>query len=76
MKIVNLDSHGLIPGDLSWEPISSLGTFTAYPYVAQTEEEVLSRIGDAEIVIGNKTSITLENILSFLRGEPQNVVNG
>lgn len=58
MKIVNLDGHGLNPGDLSWEPIGSLGELTVYPHVAETEEEVISRIGDAEIVIGNKTTIT------------------
>ena len=58
MKIVNLDGHGLNPGDLSWEPIASLGEFTVHPYVAETEEEVIARIGDAQIVIGNKTPIT------------------
>ncbi len=58
MKIVNLDCHGLNPGDLSWEPISSLGELILHDYVAPTEEEVISRIGGAEIVIGNKTPIT------------------
>lgn len=58
MKIVNLDGHGLNPGDMSWEPIESLGELTVYPHVAPTEEEVIARIGDAEIVIGNKTPIT------------------
>lgn len=58
MKIVNLDCHGLNPGDLSWEPISSLGELILHDYVAPTEEEVIARIGDADIVIGNKTPIT------------------
>lgn len=58
MKIVNLDSHGLNPGDLSWGPIEALGELTLYPYAAETEEEVIRRIADAEIVIGNKTNIT------------------
>ena len=58
MKIVNLDSHGLNPGDLSWEPIASLGELTLYDYVAESEEEVIRRIGDADIIIGNKTVIT------------------
>ena len=58
MKIVNLDCHGLNPGDLSWEPISSLGELILHDYVAPTEDEVIARIGDADIVIGNKTPIT------------------
>ena len=58
MKIVNLDSHGLNPGDLSWEPIASLGELILHDYVAETEEEVIARIGDADVVIGNKTPIT------------------
>ena len=58
MKIVNLDCHGLNPGDLSWEPIASLGELVLHDYVAPTEEEVIARIADADIVIGNKTPIT------------------
>lgn len=58
MKIVNLDCHGLNPGDLSWEPISSLGELTLYDYVAGSEDEVIRRIGNADVVIGNKTVIT------------------
>ena len=58
MKIVNLDCHGLNPGDLSWEPISSLGELTLHDYVAPTEDEVIRRIGDADIVLGNKTTIS------------------
>ena len=58
MKIVNLDCHGLNPGDLSWEPLSSLGELVLHDYVAPTEQEVIARIGDADIVIGNKTPIT------------------
>ena len=30
MKIVVLDGYTENPGDLSWEPISSLGEFTVY----------------------------------------------
>ena len=58
MKIVNLDSHGLNPGDLSWEPIASLGELVLYDYVAESEEEIIARIGDADVVIGNKTVIS------------------
>lgn len=58
MKIVNLDGQGLNPGDLSWAPIAALGELTVYPFVAPTEEEVINRIGDAQVVVGNKTNIT------------------
>lgn len=58
MKIVNLDCHGLNPGDLSWEPIQALGELVLHPYVAESEEEIIARIGNADVVIGNKTTIT------------------
>ena len=56
MKIVVLDGYTENPGDLSWEPISSLGDFTVYERTA--EEDIVSRIGDAEIILTNKTPIS------------------
>ena len=56
MKIVVLDGYALNPGDISWDKIKELGEFSLYD---TTEvNDVISRIGDAEIVITNKTSIT------------------
>lgn len=60
MKIVVLDGYTLNPGDLSWERMKSLGDFTVYDRTAK--EEIVSRIGDAEIIITNKTPITKEII--------------
>ena len=57
MKIVLLDSEALNPGDLSWEPLEGLGSLTVYPRGAADPEEVIRRIGDAEIVLTNKTPI-------------------
>ena len=58
MKIVVLDGHVENPGDLSWEGFASLGALTVYEHPA--ENETVQRIGDAEIVITNKTCITRE----------------
>ncbi len=59
MKIVVLDGYTENPGDLSWEALESLGELTVYDRTSLTDEaEVIERIGDAEIVITNKTPIT------------------
>lgn len=56
MKIVILDGHVENPGDLSWEPLAQLGDLTVYDRTAP--EDVIARIGNAPIVITNKTLIT------------------
>ena len=53
MKIVILDGHCANPGDLSWEPLKEFGELVVYPRTSA--EEVVSRIGDAEAVMTNKT---------------------
>ena len=58
MKIVILDGHVENPGDLSWEPLAQLGELTVYERTAP--KDVIARIGDAPIVITNKTVITRE----------------
>ena len=60
MKIVVLDGYALNPGDLDWKGFESLGTFTCYN--RSMPDEVLPRIGDAEVVIVNKTPINAEVI--------------
>lgn len=57
MKIVILDGNALNPGDLSWDPIREFGEVTVYPRTENTED-VISRIGDHEIVLINKVPIT------------------
>lgn len=56
MKIVILESKAVNPGDLSWDPIRQFGDVTAYDRTAP--EDAAARIGDAEIVLINKTPIT------------------
>ena len=59
MKIVVLDGYTLNPGDLSWEALKALGDCTIYDRTSLTDEaEIISRIGDAQIVITNKTPLT------------------
>lgn len=60
-KIVILDGYTENPGDISWEPISSLGDFTVYDRT--TDHSMISdRIADADIVLTNKTPISRETI--------------
>lgn len=58
MKIVVLDGYALNPGDLSWDPLRSLGELVIYDRSPLKDSyEVARRIGDAEIVFTNKTPI-------------------
>lgn len=57
-KIVVLDGYTLCPGDLSWEPLCALGDVTVYDRTPAGE--VLARIGDAPVVLTNKTVISRE----------------
>ncbi len=56
MKIVVLDGHALNPGDLSWDCIRQFGNLTVYDRTP--EDQIIPRIGDAEIILLNKTPIT------------------
>ena len=59
MKIVVLDGFTENPGDISWAPLEALGALTVYDRTALTESPLIAeRIGDAEIVVTNKTPIT------------------
>lgn len=58
MKIVLLDGEALNPGDLSWAPLEAIGELTVYPQGCLDQEEVIRRIGDAGIVLCNKTPVS------------------
>ena len=59
MKIVILDGYTENPGDLSWDALAKLGDLTVYDRTPLTDEDAaIERIGDAEIIITNKTPIT------------------
>lgn len=59
MNIVVLDGYTENPGDLSWDGLKAFGTLTVYDRSSLTDEhEAIQRIGDAEIVLTNKTPLT------------------
>ena len=58
MKIVILDGHAVNPGDLSWDFLNQFGEVTVYERTPL--EEVAKRIGDADIVLTNKSPINEE----------------
>jgi len=61
MEIVILDGYTTNPGDQSWESIEKLGKLTVYDRTdSRNREEVISRIGNADIVITNKVKIDEE----------------
>ena len=63
MKIVILDGYTENPGDLSWGELEKLGEVTVYDRTSLTdEEEIISRIADAEVVLTNKTPISRRTI--------------
>ena len=63
MKIVVLDGYTENPGDLSWAGLEALGEVTVYDRTAYQESPLIAeRIGDAEIVVMNKTPISKETI--------------
>ena len=63
MKIVVLDGHTENPGDLSWSGLEALGEVTIYDRTSYVESPLITeRIGDAQIVITNKTPITRQVI--------------
>ena len=60
MKIIILDGYTENPGDLSWDGFSALGDLTVYDRTPP--EAVAERIGDAQIVLTNKTPVTRETL--------------
>ena len=63
VKIVVLDGYTENPGDLSWKPLEELGELTVYDRTSYVESPVIAqRIGEADIVVTNKTPISKETI--------------
>ena len=63
MKIVVLDGYTENPGDLSWADLEKLGELTVYDRTSYEESPLIAqRIGDAEIVVTNKTPISAQTI--------------
>lgn len=63
MKIVVLDGITENPGDLSWDPLKKLGEVMVYDRTSYIESSlIIDRIGDAEVVVTNKTPISQKTI--------------
>ena len=63
MKIVVLDGYTENPGDLSWEELEKLGALKVYDRTSYEESPLIAeRIGDADVVLTNKTPISKETI--------------
>ena len=58
MKISVIDGYTENPGDLSWDGLRTLGDVVIYDHSTKDEAEVIRRIGDAEIVVANKSPIS------------------
>jgi len=65
MRIVCLDGYALNPGDLSWAGIAALGEFTCHDRTPAGQ--VVQRVGDAEAVLTNKTTIDAKAIAAMPR---------
>ncbi|MDR1440278.1 MAG: D-2-hydroxyacid dehydrogenase [Clostridiales bacterium] len=64
-KIVVLDGYTENPGDLSWEGLEALGSLTVHDRTPLGDEaEIQRRVGDAEIVLTNKTPISRATVLA------------
>lgn len=59
-RIVVLDGFTENPGDLSWSAFEDLGSLQVYDRTPP--DQIVSRIGDADIVFTNKTPIDMETL--------------
>lgn len=63
MRIIALDGHTLNPGDLSWEPLRSLGDFVAHDRTPPAE--VAARAARAGVVLTNKVAFDRATIAAL-----------
>ena len=57
-KIVVLDGHALNPGDLSWEPLRTIGELQVFDRTSA--DQVVARAHDAEIIFTTRTHLPAE----------------
>lgn len=60
MKIVVLDGYAANPGDLSWDPLASLGNLTVHDRTPPSL--ILERAKDAQILFTNKTPLRADTL--------------
>ena len=64
MKAVILDGYTENPGDLSWDALKKYCDLTVYDRTPPDDDEIISRIADAEVVFTNKTPITRKTMVA------------
>jgi glycerate dehydrogenase len=67
-RIVVLDGYTLNPGDLSWEGLQSLGD-SCDIHERTLVEDIVDRAEDAEIILTNKTPISVDTLVKLPRLE-------
>lgn len=60
MKIVVFDGYTLNPGDLSLDGLRAIGETEVFDRTAN--DSIVARIGDAEIVLTNKTPLSAQTL--------------
>lgn len=71
MKIVVLDGYTENPGDISWAPLEALGEVTVYDRTSYVESPLIAeRIGDAEVVVINKTRSAKRLLINARTSKP------
>ena len=65
MKIVVLDGHALNPGDLSWEPLRSIGELQVFDRTPA--DQVVAHAHDAEIVFTTRTRLPAQILRQLKR---------
>ena len=58
MKLVVTDGYTINPGDLSWEPLKEFGELVVFDHSPVDEDEMIRRIGDADILVANKAKVS------------------
>lgn len=58
MKLTVIDGYTMNPGDLSWKQYEQFGQLRVFQHSTDSEDEVIERIWDSEIVIANKSKVT------------------
>ena len=58
MKLVVTDGYTINPGDLSWDPLREFGELVIFDRSPRDEDEMIRRIGDADILVANKAKVS------------------
>ena len=68
-----MDGKGVNPGDMSWKQIQQFGELIVYERTAS--EEIIDHVGDAEIVLTNKTVFDEDTIAKLKNVDFDTIMN-